>query len=100
MGNASNSGIITQGDTPVPLKIRGSHGAPVLGFNTLYAKGDFGGGILRIYGSPDGTFQDSFPFGGVELSGDGCVAFLGRADTFWLRLEGAGAEPSVQFWVL
>lgn len=99
MTEKSNSGIITESGLPVGIKIRGSHGAPQLGFNTLYAKGDFGGGILRLYGSPHSEFDSAFPYGEVELQQSGCVAFLGRADTFWLRLEGA-TNPSVEFWVL
>lgn len=98
----SNTGIITEGSKPVPLRIKGSHGAPTLGFNTMYAKGDFAGGVLKLYGSPHTEFDPAFPYGDVELSGNGCVAFLGRADTFWLQLENvtAGQEPNVEFWVL
>lgn len=97
---ASNKGHLTEGDTPIPLKIRGAHGAPFLGFNTLYARGDFGGGVLMIYGSPTESFSDAFPWGGVELSTSGCVNFLGRADTFFLILEGGDTPPNINFWVL
>lgn len=93
------SGVIKDFN-PVKLAIRGSHGAPVLGFNTLYAKGDFGSGILQLYGSPHGEFDAAFPYPEIALSGPGAVAFLGRADSLWLRVENAQTVPDIQFWVM
>lgn len=99
-----NHGFLQECNKPLGLKIRGGHGAPMLGYNTLYAKGDFAGGVLRLYGSPHEEFDPAFPYGCVELNENGCVAFLGRADTFWVQVEntsGCGLnQPDLEIWVL
>lgn len=101
---AVNSGKILSAE-PVPIKIRGAHGVDGSGFNTVYAKGDFDGGLLRIYGSPTAEFDPAFPWAMAELEASGCLNFVGRANTFWLVWEtgDGGVEslaPDIEFWVL
>lgn len=107
--NAYAAEAVTQGkitdSSPVPVRIRGAHGVDGSGFNTVYAKGDFDGGLLRVFGSPTSEFDPAFPWAMAELEASGCFNFVGRANTFWLVWEtGDGGvnsvEPDIEFWVL
>jgi hypothetical protein len=56
-------------------------------FATLWAKGTWGSGTLKVMGSP------------TELYADGYVSFQVRAASYWLVLSGA-TTPSIEWWAI
>lgn len=91
-GTFTDNGTIALGRVG-PSKAPGS-------FNTLFGKGDFGSGTLKIQVAPDknGT-TNAVDLVDAELTADGAVNFQARGEEFFVTLAGASG-PDLTWWVL
>lgn len=67
-------------------------------FNTVYANGDFGGGTLSAYVTPDGGDTNMQLVTGSALLANGWFNVLAKSGGLILKLVGA-TNPNIKIWI-
>lgn len=68
------------------------------GIHTLYGKGTWDGGSMKVQVSPDGT--NWFDLAGASLSGDGLFNFSSKGYQLRLDFSGGSSSEDVDYWLL
>ena len=76
------------------LPVKGAKGAPG-GMSTIYANGDFGGGTLTAYATPDGTDTNKFSIG--TIADDAFLDVTMKSAGIILILTGS-TTPTLKVW--
>ncbi len=96
MTTPSNGTLVADGTTKInTMSAAGGPGR----FTTIWLKGTFDSGTVKVQGSPSGDVADAMDLTDMILTANGYMQFQVRAASYYLVLSGAGS-PSIEWWAV